>query len=68
MAQPHRGNRVLLGTRVPPDMGATVKAEAKRKGFASVNDYLLCLVAQDVDYPIEDPRNSHAHPELPLTG
>ncbi|NHA02103.1 hypothetical protein G5V59_27370 [Nocardioides sp. W3-2-3] len=43
-------------------MGDTVKAVAKRKGFRSVSDYLLCLVADDVEYEIEDPRNVHDHP------
>ncbi|MBU2698850.1 MULTISPECIES: hypothetical protein [Pimelobacter] len=68
MPQPHRGERVLLGTRVPEDMGEAVKAVAKRKGFRSVSDYLLVLAAQDINYDIADPRDVHAHPELPLTG
>ena len=33
MPQPHRGERVLLGTRVPPDMGEVVNEVAKRRGF-----------------------------------
>jgi hypothetical protein len=70
MAQPHRGERVLLGTRVPPDMGEVVKEVAKQRGYRSVSDYLLALAAEDVDYPITDPRATYSRDQeaLPLTG
>jgi hypothetical protein len=51
-------------------MGEVVKEVARQRGFRSVSDYLLALAAEDVDYPIADPRATYSHGQeaLPLTG
>ena len=69
MGRPHKGERVLLGTRVPPDMAELVRQTAKERGYKSTNDYLMVLAANDIHFPVADPRECDRDQEaLPLTG
>lgn len=48
MAQPHQGDRILLGTRVPRELGHEFQARARAAG-TSASDYLAQLVRQHLE-------------------
>lgn len=55
MAQPHRGDRVLLGTRVPEPLAQAVRVAAREANFRSVSDYVAALLAAELDFPYSAP-------------
>lgn len=53
MAQPHRGERELLGARVPPALAEAVREQAHVQGFRSTSDYLAAILAERHGFELE---------------
>lgn len=68
MAQPHKGARRQLSTRAPLPLAEIVYEAADEQGFATVNDYLLTMVANCHGYPVQVPRRPHADQAVLLLG
>ena len=53
MAQPHRGERELLGVRVPPALAEAVREQVHVQGFRSISDYLAAILAERHGFELE---------------
>ena len=61
-----KGERVLLGSRVPTAFGDAVRENAEREGYDSVSDYIAAVLAHHQGMPEFAPVPVRDQEELPL--